>query len=198
MRILFSMLGVVLAATVVSAQPAATALDIYHVDVEGGAATLIVTPARESVLVDAGWPGNGGRDVGRIQAAMKAAGITRIDHLIVTHYHTDHVGGVPPLLAAVPVGTIYDHGVMSPPHDQDYASNYQAYVAAVPQRKGLSAGDVHRSQARARCHARSRSLSSPRMARCCRARPRRATPHAAACPPSPPTRATTPAASRSC
>ena len=98
MRILFSMLGVVLAATVASAQPA---LDIYHVDVEGGAATLIVTPARESVLVDAGWPGNGGRDVGRIQAAMKAAGITRIDHLIVTHYHTDHVGGVPPLLAAV-------------------------------------------------------------------------------------------------
>ena len=139
MRILFSMLGVVLAATVASAQPA---LDIYHVDVEGGAATLIVTPARESVLVDAGWPGNGGRDVGRIQAAMKAAGVTRIDHLIVTHYHTDHVGGVPPLLAAVPVGTIYDHGVMSPPHDQDYASNYQAYVTAVPQRKGLSAGDV--------------------------------------------------------
>ena len=151
MRILFSMLGVVLTATVASAQPA---LDIYHVDVEGGAATLIVTPARESVLVDAGWPGNGGRDVGRIQAAMKAAGVTRIDHLIVTHYHTDHVGGVPPLLAKVPVGTIYDHGLMSPPHDQDYASNYEAYVTAVPQRKGLSAGDVIAPQASRRWHAR--------------------------------------------
>ena len=101
------MLGIVLTATMASAQPT---LDIYHVDVEGGAATLIVTPARESVLVDAGWPGNDGRDVGRIQAAMKAAGITRIDHLIVTHYHTDHVGGVPPLLAKVPVGAFYDHG----------------------------------------------------------------------------------------
>jgi hypothetical protein len=48
-------------------------LDIYYVDVEGGAATLIVTPAGESVLVDAGWPGFDGRDAGRIQQAMKAA-----------------------------------------------------------------------------------------------------------------------------
>ncbi|AMY07545.1 ComEC family competence protein [Luteitalea pratensis] len=139
MRMLFSLFGIVLTTAVASAQPS---LDIYYLDVEGGAATLIVTPARESVLVDAGWPGNGGRDVDRIQAAMKAAGITRIDHLIVTHYHTDHVGGVPPLLAKVPVGTVYDHGLMSPPHDPDYASNYEAYVKAVPQRKGLAAGDA--------------------------------------------------------
>jgi beta-lactamase superfamily II metal-dependent hydrolase len=139
LRIPLSTLGIVLAATVASAQPT---LDIYHVDVEGGAATLIVTPARESVLVDAGWPGNDGRDVGRIQAAMKAAGITRIDHLITTHYHTDHVGGVPPLLAKVPVGTFYDHGPMQPPFAQDFASNYEAYLAAVRQRRTLSPGDV--------------------------------------------------------
>ena len=139
MRVLLPMLGIVLTAAAAPAQPR---LDIYHVDVEGGAATLIVTPARESVLVDAGWPGNDGRDVGRIQAAMKAAGISRIDHLIVTHYHTDHVGGLPPLLAKVTVGTIHDHGLMSPPHDPDYAKNYEAYVAAVPQRKGLAAGDA--------------------------------------------------------
>ena len=182
MRILFSMLGVVLAASVVSAQPA---LDIYHVDVEGGAATLIVTPARESVLVDAGWPGNGGRDVGRIQAAMKAAGVTRIDHLIVTHYHTDHVGGVPPLLAKVPVGTIYDHGLMSPPHDQDYASNYEAYVTAVPQRKALSAGDVIALKPAADATPRHAHASSPRTARCCRVRPRRATPQCGSVPAKP-------------
>jgi competence protein ComEC len=139
MRVLLPMLGIVLTAAVASAQPT---LDIHHVDVEGGAATLIVTPARESVLVDAGWPGNDGRDANRIQAAMAASGIARIDHLIVTHYHTDHVGGLPPLIAKVPVGTIYDHGVMSPPHDPDYAKNYEAYVAAVPQRKTLAAGDT--------------------------------------------------------
>jgi beta-lactamase superfamily II metal-dependent hydrolase len=139
LRIPLSTLGIVLAATVASAQPT---LDIFHVDVEGGAATLIVTPARESVLVDAGWPGNDGRDVSRIQAAMKAAGITRIDHLITTHYHTDHVGGVPPLLARVPVGAFYDHGLMPEPHAQDVASNYQAYMAAIKHRKTLSPGDV--------------------------------------------------------
>lgn len=139
MRIPFSMLGIVLTAAAASAQPA---LDIYHVDVEGGAATLIVTPARESVLVDAGWPGNEGRDVTRIQAAMKAAGITRIDHLISTHYHTDHVGGIPALIAKVPVGAFYDHGPMTPPHARDYGSNYDAYVAAVPTRRTLAPGDV--------------------------------------------------------
>ena len=86
MRVLLSISTLVLAAAALAvAQPAAPALDIYHVDVEGGAATLIVTPARESVLVDAGWPGNDGRDVERIQAAMKAAGISRIDHFITSH-----------------------------------------------------------------------------------------------------------------
>ena len=139
MRVLLSLFGVVISATLASAQPT---LDIYHVDVEGGAATLIVSPGRESLLVDAGWPGNDGRDVARIQAAMKAAGITRIDHFITTHYHTDHVGGVPPLLAAVPVGAFYDHGTMPEPHAKDYGSNYEAYMAAVKARKTLAPGDV--------------------------------------------------------
>jgi competence protein ComEC len=131
MRVLLSLACVLLAATAVSAQPT---LDIYHVDVEGGAATLIVSPGRESLLVDAGWPGNGGRDVGRIQAAMKAAGITRIDHFITTHYHTDHVGGLPALMAAVPIGMFHDHGTMDAPYAKDYASSYEAYVAAVKTR----------------------------------------------------------------
>lgn len=138
MRILLSMLGVVLTATVVSAQPASPTLDIYHVDVEGGAATLIVSPGRESLLVDAGWPGNGGRDVSRIQAAMKAAGIDHIDHFITTHYHTDHVGGLPPLLAAVTIGMLHDHGTMTPPYAPDYASSYQAYTAAVKTRSTVT------------------------------------------------------------
>jgi competence protein ComEC len=141
MRVLTAMLGIVFTAAMASAQPT---LDIYHVDVEGGAATLIVTPARESVLVDAGWPGNDGRDVGRIQAAMKAAGITRIDHLIVTHYHTDHAGGVPPLVAKVQVGAFYDHGPMTAPYAQDYASSYEAYTGAVKERRTLAPGDVMR------------------------------------------------------
>jgi beta-lactamase superfamily II metal-dependent hydrolase len=66
-------------------------LDLYFIDVEGGAATLIVTPAGESMLIDAGWDGFDGRDANRIQQAMRQAGVTTIDHLVVTHYHRDHL-----------------------------------------------------------------------------------------------------------
>jgi beta-lactamase superfamily II metal-dependent hydrolase len=89
---------------------AAETLDVYFVDVEGGQATLLVSPSGESMLVDAGWPGFGGRDADRIVATAKAAGVKRIDYLLVTHYHTDHVGGVPPLAAQIPVMHFVDHG----------------------------------------------------------------------------------------
>jgi competence protein ComEC len=106
-------------------------LDIFYVDVEGGAATLIVTPAGESILVDAGWPGFEGRDAKRIEKAMKAAGVTAIDHLIVTHYHTDHYGGVPELAKLVTINKFYDHGPMSSlEEDKDFAAKYAAYRAA--------------------------------------------------------------------
>jgi len=85
-------------------------LDIYWIDVEGGAATLVVTPERESVLMDAGWPRPDLRDTERIQAAMRDAGITTIDYLLISHFHTDHVGGVPQLAERVPIGQIVDHG----------------------------------------------------------------------------------------
>src|SRR5688500_7014919 len=96
-------------AAVVSAQPS-NSLDIHVIDVEGGQATLVVSPTRESMLVDAGWPGFNGRDADRIAAAVKRAGLSQIDYLVVTHYHRDHVGGVPELIARVPVRTFVDHG----------------------------------------------------------------------------------------
>ena len=70
------------------------ALRIYFVDVEGGQATLFVTPAKQSLLIDTGWPGNDGRDADRIVAAAKNAGINKIDYVLITHFHTDHVGGL--------------------------------------------------------------------------------------------------------
>src|SRR5215468_2473612 len=111
--------------------PARRTLDIFYVDVEGGAATLIVTPAGESILVDAGWPGYEGRDANRIERAMKEAGITAIDHLITTHYHTDHFGGVPELAKLVRINKFYDHGPLSSlDEDKDFAAKYAAYRAA--------------------------------------------------------------------
>jgi len=86
-------------------------LQIYFVDVEGGQATLFVTPAGQSLLIDTGWPGNAYRDANRIVAAAKLAKIKKIDYVLITHYHDDHVGGVPQLVDKIPVGTFIDHGV---------------------------------------------------------------------------------------
>src|SRR5262245_11385037 len=95
------LLGVLfLAALCITSSSAASAeppksLLIYIVDVEGGQATLFVTPAGESLLIDTGWDGNNGRDAARIVAAAKDAGISKIDYVLITHYHQDHVGGAP-------------------------------------------------------------------------------------------------------
>src|SRR5271169_7096719 len=72
-------------------------LQIYFIDVEGGQSTLIVDPQGESLLIDTGWDDFNGRDADRIVAVAKAAGIDHIDDVIITHYHTDHAGGVPQL-----------------------------------------------------------------------------------------------------
>jgi beta-lactamase superfamily II metal-dependent hydrolase len=101
-------------------------LDVYWIDVEGGAATLIVTPAGESVLVDAGNPG--GRDAGRIhRVATEVAGLARIDHLVVTHYHVDHFGGVAELTALMPVLALYENGVDSAPDEERNDPRLEAY-----------------------------------------------------------------------
>ncbi|HEV2487505.1 MAG TPA: MBL fold metallo-hydrolase [Terracidiphilus sp.] len=103
---------------------------IYSIDVEGGQSTLLVSPSGASLLVDTGWPNHDARDVERIQAAMKGAGITRIDHVFITHYHTDHVGGVPELVKRVPVGEFIDHG----PNQEDSditRHDFAAYLKAI-------------------------------------------------------------------
>lgn len=85
-------------------------LDIYWVDVEGGASTLIVTPAGESVLIDSGNPG--ARDASRIhEVATKMAGLKQIDYLITTHFHLDHFGGAAQLAQLMPIKVVYDRGI---------------------------------------------------------------------------------------
>ncbi|MGH9657642.1 MAG: ComEC/Rec2 family competence protein [Bryobacteraceae bacterium] len=93
-----------------AALSAAKTMDVYFVDVEGGQATLIVSPSGQSMMVDAGWPGFNGRDAERIAAAAKMAGLKQIDYLVITHYHTDHVGGVPQLAERMPIVNYVDHG----------------------------------------------------------------------------------------
>lgn len=105
------------------------ALQIYFVDVEGGQATLFVTPEGKSLLIDTGWADNNGRDADRIAAAAKDAGIKKIDFVLITHYHDDHVGGVPQLAAKIPVGTFIDHGENREPSNEGAKRDFAAYQA---------------------------------------------------------------------
>jgi beta-lactamase superfamily II metal-dependent hydrolase len=116
-------------------------LDIYWVDVEGGAATLVVTPSGESFLVDAGNPGD--RDAGRIfDVATKQAGIRKIDSLFITHFHGDHVGGVPALAKLISIRHFYDHGE-SVEQQGGSGSAWSAYrPIAESKRSVVKAGDM--------------------------------------------------------
>ncbi|HXE80848.1 MAG TPA: MBL fold metallo-hydrolase [Vicinamibacterales bacterium] len=102
-----------LAWTLIEAAPARSTLDFYFIDVEGGAATLVVTPAGESILIDSGFPG--GRDAGRIARVVRdEARLARIDHYVTTHWHRDHVGGIAELAKLVPVRRHYGHRLPAP------------------------------------------------------------------------------------
>ena len=107
MRIL---LAFVLSLWTAALLPAAKQLQVYFIDVEGGQSTLVVSPSGQSVLFDTGWPGNNARDAKRIVAVAKKAGVKRIDYLVVTHYHLDHVGGLPELAELIPIVNFVDHG----------------------------------------------------------------------------------------
>ena len=94
-------------------------LKIVSIDVEGGGGTLFVTPEGKSLLIDTGWPSGAGllpspdgaqNSADRIAAAARKLGLSKIDYLIITHYHMDHVGGVMELVKRIPVDTFIDHG----------------------------------------------------------------------------------------
>lgn len=118
-------------------------LEIYWVDVEGGAATLIVSPAGESLLVDTGWRREDNRDAKRIhEVATRHAGLKKIDYLLTTHFHMDHVGGMAGLATLLPIGKYLDHGdrvETRPGADAENWATYQALSAG--KRMSLKPGD---------------------------------------------------------
>jgi len=116
------LLGVAVSSTV--DLRAAKNLQIYFIDVEGGAATLVVGPSSQSLLIDGGFRGFEDRDPDRIVAAMKAAGVKKLDYLLTTDYHRDHVGGVPHLADRIKIGTFLDHG----PNTEDTRNAKEDYA----------------------------------------------------------------------
>jgi competence protein ComEC len=136
-RVPTTWLLVLLAASSGALQGAKT-LNLYFVDTEGGQATLVVAPSGQSLLIDTGYTGFGGRDTLRIAAAAKDAGVKKIDTLLITHFHDDHVGGVANLLDRLPVTTFVDHGPSI--ETKDYPSTYAAAFAK-GQHRVVAVGD---------------------------------------------------------
>jgi len=114
-------------------------LDIYWIDVEGGAATLIVSPSGESLLYDAGWEVDG-RDGKRIAAVVQQAGLKKIDYFVLSHFHADHAGGLQELSKLVPIGRCFDRGDFIEPANQRWRDIYLAACAS--KRTILKAGDT--------------------------------------------------------
>jgi beta-lactamase superfamily II metal-dependent hydrolase len=114
-------------------------LDIYWIDVEGGAATLVVSPSGESLLYDAGWEVDG-RDGKRIAEVVKQAGLKKIDYFVMSHYHPDHAGGIPVLATLVPIGHCFDRGDFVEPANQKWRDIYLA--ACSSKRTIVKAGDT--------------------------------------------------------
>jgi beta-lactamase superfamily II metal-dependent hydrolase len=112
-------------------------LTIYWIDTEGGAATLIIGPTGQSLLVDAGDAAPQDRDAQRIYQVAKLAGLNKIDALLATHYHSDHVGGVPALAKLIPIERYYDHGAMAEPANSFHDRFYKAYVATAQGKRNL-------------------------------------------------------------
>ncbi len=106
---------------------------IEAIDVEGGAATLYITPERQSLLIDSGWPAEiGAKDpdsAQRIIASARRHGLSKLDYVLITHYHVDHVGGLSELLKEFPVGTVLDHG---PNRETPPANMAPAFAAGQP------------------------------------------------------------------
>jgi competence protein ComEC len=141
------------------------ALQMVSIDVEGGGGTLFVTPDGKSLLIDTGNPevskATGDHPSSeRIANAAHALGLKKIDYLLTTHYHVDHIGGLEGLLARIPIGTVIDHGenrettastqpgapqidLKNPPPNST-AAGYNKYLGLIAGHKHIvaSAGDV--------------------------------------------------------
>src|SRR3984957_7237957 len=108
-------------------QAAEKNLEIYWIDAEGGAATLIVSPSGESMLVDTANRAPDDRDAKRIFAATQQAGLKKIDILLTTHFHSDHIGAMPALAKLIPIGKYMDHGPSVELDRPQVAAAYKAY-----------------------------------------------------------------------
>jgi len=133
------------ATTTAAADEANGRLDLYFIDVEGGAAVLIVTPAGESLLIDSGSADIKSRDLGRVLKVVRdVAGRKQLDHALVTHWHSDHYGNHAALAGLIPIRNFWDRGIPDQlAEDKEFPTRAAAYRAASQNKsKQLAAGDT--------------------------------------------------------
>jgi competence protein ComEC len=99
----------------IMAQGRDDALQMISVDVEGGGGTVFVTPNKRVVVIDTGNPEASAAtgnypSAQRLVDAVKAAGGTKVDYLITTHYHGDHIGGLEGFIKRIKIDDFIDHG----------------------------------------------------------------------------------------
>jgi len=133
------MLICLLTLLLVSLASAAETLDIYIIDTCGGKAVILLTPAGETMLIDAGYPRKDGRDTNRIVAAAHALGIKQFDYIVATHYDTDHSGNIPQVDVQIPGRIFIDHGEILPTaNEQDKKRYSEQYLKTIGDRKRMS------------------------------------------------------------
>lgn len=125
---------------------AADSLDIFVIDVEGGKAVIVKNPAGQAMLLDGGLPGQNGRDLKRVEAAAKAAGVTAFDYILTTHYDVDHAGNIPAIAGEFATKVFIDHGPIVPnpklaPANRKAAEAYLEFVAG-KKRISVKPGDT--------------------------------------------------------
>jgi competence protein ComEC len=136
MRILFICFLTLL---IVSVTLATETLDIYVIDTCGGKAMILLTPAGETMLIDAGYPRQDDRDTNRIVETAQALGIEQFDYIVATHYDADHVGNIPQVDAKIPGRIFVDHGEVLPTaNERDKKRYYEPYLKAIGDRKRMS------------------------------------------------------------
>ena len=141
-KLLFLSAAILFAAGIVIQAAPERNLEIYWIDAEGGAATLIVAPSGQSMLVDTANRTPDDRDAKRILAAAKLAGLDHLDNVLTTHFHSDHIGALDALSKQIPIGKFLDHGESVELARPAVAKAYKAYVElAGNKRRILKAGD---------------------------------------------------------
>ncbi|MCE2542816.1 MAG: MBL fold metallo-hydrolase [Acidobacteria bacterium] len=141
-RLLPLLLAALLHTPAASSHAQSPTMDIYWIDVEGGGATLVIAPTGESMLVDTGWPRPEGRDARRIVETMREAGLEKLDYMLITHFHTDHVGSLAALDGMIPIDRFLDHGGETEERNQQWRDIY--LEVAGDARMVAAAGDTMR------------------------------------------------------